>query len=695
LICLLLALVTLAVYWPVLDAGFINYDDQGYVTDNPCVKAGLTWPGVVWAFTTDHTGNWHPLTWLSHMLDCQLFGMKAGGHHLSNVALHIINALLLFLVLGNLTGALWRSAMVAALFALHPLHVESVAWVSERKDVLCMLFWILTVGAYAKYARVPTAASYALVLLLFAFCLMAKPMGVTLPFVLLLLDYWPLKRIAFPLRHTLRSVLLHLVWEKLPLLALAILSSVVTLIVQHRAGAVAAVSALPIELRLANALASYVLYLKKMLWPTGLAPLYPYSVSAPIELMAVAVLVLAGFSLLAFKCSRQRPYLVVGWLWYLGTLVPVIGLVQVGNQSMADRYTYIPLTGLFICVVWGAADLTANWRCRTPILAAAAALTLIPYCVLTTAQAWQWKDSETLFRHTLAVTADNAIAHYNLGCVLVTQGKINEAADHFAEVVRILPTFADARSDLGQALVRQGKIEDAIASFHQALRYNPNFRQAHFGLASVLTEQGKFEEADEHWMAVLQLTATNQWVVYDQHGLLLAKQGKAEAALVQFSKAVEINSKNAALHSHLAMALDRLGRTREAIAEYQFALSLNPKLPDVLNNLAWILATRPDAEVRNGGQAVRLAEQACLLTGYRNVMIVGTLGAAYAEAGRFEEAMATARKVEALALADGNKELAEKNHKLAELFRSRQPFREPDNSATGVPTPTVPQTPSQ
>ena len=453
-----ITLLTLALYWRVQGHGFLHYDDYQYVVDNPHVRHGLTRQGVLWALTSGYASNWHPLTWLSHMLDCELYGLNPQGHHLNNLLLHIANALLLFRLLLRMTGALWRSAFVAALFALHPLHVESVAWVAERKDVLSTLFWMLTLGAYLRYRERPTGTRYLATLFLFALGLAAKPMLVTLPFVLLLLDCWPLGRMPSP-----RS-LLPLVREKAPFFVLAALSSVITFWVQSHWGAV--VLSIPLKERLANALVSYVGYGAKMLWPVNLACFYPHPLDGlPLWQAAGALLLLAGVTVAVVRAGRRLPYLAVGWLWYLGTLVPVIGLVQVGAQAMADRYTYVPLIGLFVMLSWGAGSLAAKGplpKIATAALSAALLAALLP---LTWSQISHWKDSETLFAHALEVTDRNLLAHNNLGNALARQGRLEEAEFHLVEALRLRPDYAAAQNNLGILRLRQGRFEEAAGHF--------------------------------------------------------------------------------------------------------------------------------------------------------------------------------------------------------------------------------------
>ena len=490
LICFMLAIVTLAVYWQVGNSAFVNYDDPTYVTDNQDVRAGLTAESVTWAFSTTHGGNWHPLTWLSHMLDCQIYGLNPRGHHYTNLLFHILNTILLLLVLQKMTGALWKSALVAALFALHPLHVESVAWVAERKDVLSTFFWMLTVGVYVLYVENPGVKKYLLTILLFALGLMAKPMLVTLPFVLLLLDYWPLGRFQIkklgtaqssdgtspkdtrnekrkspkgPAKDAVRSkkntesgyrwsLALPLIWEKIPLFVIAVASSIVTFFAQQSGGAVRSLEALPFTVRISNALVAYISYIGKTIWPFHLAVFYPHPGMLAGWKIAGACLLLLSISFMAIRALRLYPYFTVGWLWYLGTLVPVIGLVQIGSQAMADRYTYVPLIGIFIIIAWGIFDLAAGWRYRKEGVAVVSASLLLILMVMTWFQLQHWSNSITLFKHAINVTENNLTAHYNLGLALVKNARMDEAIDHFTRALQINPDNANSHKNLGNAM---------------------------------------------------------------------------------------------------------------------------------------------------------------------------------------------------------------------------------------------------
>lgn len=567
--CIFLVAATLAVYGEVRNHQFIYLDDGAYVFDNPAVRKGLTLKGVAWACTTLHAGYWMPLTWLSHMLDCQVFGLSPGGHHLTNLVFHLANTLLLFLWLQRATGALGPAFLVAALFALHPLHVESVAWVAERKDVLSTFFWLLTMWAYLWYGERRGWGRYLLVVLCFGLGLMAKPMLVTLPFVLLLLDYWPLNRLGLGLEVILREgpggrgplppaadslprkIVMRmspqgvpgrgLVWEKMPLLVLSALISAVAIYAQKEVGALAQLGELPLSSRVATSLVAYVWYPLKMLWPSPLAVLYPHPLDTISLWQALgAGLVLALISLGVFWQTRRHPYLLVGWLWYLGTLVPVIGLVQVGNQAWADRFTYVPLIGLFIIAAWGLRDLTAAWPGARWLRPLGAGIILAALMICTWFQVHLWRDSVTLFEHTLGVTGDNPVIHNNLGVALASQGKKEQAFFHFIEALRLNPNNARARNRLGEKLVAQGKMEEALAMFQRAVKIRPDFGEAYNNLGKVYAHQGKIDQARAMFQKAIDLDP-NFAEAYKNLGLALATQGKKREAVEMLEKAVRIN----------------------------------------------------------------------------------------------------------------------------------------------------------
>lgn len=494
-------------YVQVKDHGFITLDDDMYVTENPMVRAGLTWPGVKWAFTAQQASNWHPLTWLSHMLDSKLYGLNPAGHHLTNIGFHLADTLLLFLFWTRVTGALWPSALVAALFALHPLHVESVAWVAERKDVLSTFFWLATMGAYAWYASAPSVKRYLPVVLLFTLGLLAKPMLVTLPLVLLLLDYWPLGRTADPAPlpdgvagsapplGPPKKVYWQLIREKVPLFALASISCLITMRVQMGSGAVMPLDIRPLDARIASALVAYVKYLVKMFWPYPMIFFYPLApvpwweaVWAGLALICLSVFLLHG--------ARRHPYLAVGWLWYLGTLVPVIGLVQVGGQAMADRYTYVPFIGLFIIIAWGISEVTASWRHRKILLSTSAAAVLLACLLSSWGQVSYWRNSETLFTHAIRINPNNYMAYHHLGMELVNQGKLDQAMAMYRKTLAIAPAYPPAYNNLALVYARQGKFEEAVPLFKKAIQLNPYDAVFYRNLALAYRRQGKKSEAE-------------------------------------------------------------------------------------------------------------------------------------------------------------------------------------------------------
>ncbi|MEW6670947.1 MAG: tetratricopeptide repeat protein [Thermodesulfobacteriota bacterium] len=495
-----LVIATLAVYWPVRHYSFINYDDQEYVFDNPDVQAGLSITGITWAFTTTHFANWHPLTWISHMLDVQLFGMDPGMHHQTSLLLHVFNALLLFHVFRRMTGALWHSGFLAALFALHPLHVESVAWVSERKDVLSTLFWMLTMWAYIRYVERPGFLKYLQVLLFFMLGLMAKPMLVTLPFVLLAIDYWPLKRLSGS------TSALRLLWEKAPLLIFSALSSLATVFAQHGMSAIKSLETYPFEIRIENAIVAYAAYMAKMIWPQNLAAFYPHpEASLSLWLVLGAAALMSVISVLVLRTARRYPFLIVGWLWYLGTLVPVIGLVQVGFQAMADRYTYVPLIGLFLMATWGAPLFFEKLRCRSILLFFVASLFLGMFMIGARHHVYNWKDDTALFGNMIQVTDRNFQGHNGMGLALAGQGLVDQAIVHYETAIRIKPDFDRALNNLGIALLNKGSVWEAVDRFEKALQVDQNNATYHNNLGVALMAAGRAEQAVSHFRQAVTL----------------------------------------------------------------------------------------------------------------------------------------------------------------------------------------------
>jgi Tfp pilus assembly protein PilF len=567
--------ITLVIYGQVEGFSFLNYDDNLYVTDNEYVQAGLTLDGLRWAFTTGRASNWHPVTWLSHMLDVTWFGERSGAHHLVNVLLHVVAAVLLFRVLKNMTAALWPSALAAALFAVHPLHVESVAWVSERKDVLSAVFGLLTLSAYHAFVTRPRAGRYAVTLLLFSVGLMAKPMLVTLPAVLLLLDYWPLRR--YTGSRPLAAQVLSRVAEKAPLLVLAAASCVVTYLVQRHGRSVVAMDVLPLTLRVENAVISYARYLLMTVWPRGLAVFYPHPGPAlPGWQVVLALIVLAAITAVAVARARRSPYLLVGWLWYVGTLVPVIGLVQVGAQALADRYTYIPLIGVFIMAAWGAGDLGARARVPKPVLAVAAGIVVVLLAAGAAVQASYWRDSITLMEHALRVTGRNFLAHKNLGVALAEQKRYEEAIEQYRQGIAIKPNDPELYYNLANALDEMGRSDEAIAAYRKALEVKPDHAESHYNLGNTLARKGDYDGAIEHYRRVLEIDPGHLSARVNL-GNALAAEKRFEEAVAEYRNGIAIHPNESDLFFNMGNALSEMGKGDEAIAQYRKALEINPE----------------------------------------------------------------------------------------------------------------------
>ncbi len=646
---LFLVAITLAVFGQTIRYDFVNFDDDLYVYNSPAIKAGLTVKGITFAFISQHAGNWHPLTTVSHMLDCQLYGLNAGWHHATNVFLHIIAVLLLFQVLRKTTDAPWKSAVVAALFAVHPLHVESVAWVSERKDVLSAVFFFLTLGAYVHYAQSRSIMRYLLVTVLFVAGLMAKSMLVTAPVVLILLDYWPLNRIRGQQADVGRP-LLELVIEKIPLFVLSVGACVITFVLQKRA--TGAIPPLPLLWRLENALASYVIYIWKTLWPTRLGVFYPHpnnTLSIGQVIFAVALLVAVTAAAAIFR--SQRPYLLTGWFWYVVMLFPVIGVIQVGEQGHADRYTYLPSIGLFLAAVWFTADIAKVRRSQSRLVVATAITTVLLPVLAWTAfvQTSYWRNSRTLWNHALAVTSDNDVAHNNLGYLCAERGELDEAISHFESAAKIRSGKTNPHYDAGSAFVqmnladalaRKDRSDEAMVHYEEAIRLQPYYADAYYNRGNVLFAKGRIDEAIADWEWTLQLQPND-----------------ADA------------------HTSLGNAFLRQGSFKDAIAQYEMAVALAPEDPHSRNNLAWTLATSSDDSIRDGAKAVGFAEQAVVLSGVREPQFLRTLGAAYAESGRFTEAIAAARQATAIANMQGKRGLATSLEKDLVLYRANLPLR--------------------
>ena len=642
----LLLLVALT-FARVATHGFLNYDDELYVTDNPNVNAGLSGEALGWALTSFRASNWHPLTWVSHMIDVQVYGLNPRGHHLTNLLFHALNACLLFIVLSRATGTVWRSWFVAAFFAVHPLHVESVAWVAERKDVLSTFFWAVTLLAYVRYARRPSLRSYAPVVAAFALGLLAKPMLVTLPFLLLLLDSWPLGRArGRGTGATSRGISWpHLVREKAPLFLLAAASSAVTYVAQKEGGSVVGGETFGWEDRFANAVVSYATYLRKLFVPFDLSAFYPHPGTATsLGTTLGAGMLLAGISLLFVRERQRRPYLPVGWLWYLGTLVPVIGFVQVGTQALADRYTYVPLVGLFVAISWGVADVgRTRTRVKGALLAAGVAL-LIAGVVSSRIQVAYWRDSRSLFEHAIALNDANPVAHSGLGVALARDGQLAQAAGHLATAARLAPGDPVIQDNLGWVLAERGLYEEAGAAFRRALAARPDYPRALFNSGVLMERSGKPAEAAAWYRKLLAVDPAYPDASL-RLGVVLASLGDASGALEQYRAAVSRFPASAETHYRLGLAVAGLGRLSEAIASYREALRLDPallgaryNLSSADNNLGIALA-----EAGKPGEAIAYFSEAARLMP-ENPSYANNLGLALASLGRLPEAVSQYRE---------------------------------------------------
>jgi tetratricopeptide (TPR) repeat protein len=656
-----LAAASLAVFGQTMRYQFVNFDDDLYVYNTPAIQSGLTLKGIAAAFINQHAHNWHPLTTISHMLDCQLYGLNAGGHHATNVILHTIAVLLLFWVLEQMTGATWRSALVAALFAVHPLHVESVAWISERKDILSAVFFFLMLLAYNRYARAPSVMRYLAVVVLFAAGLMSKPMLVSAPIILFLLDYWPLRRFEQPSlikgktkaseSDKQRRKIRRLSLEKIPLFVLSAAACILTFVLQKRTAG--AIPPLPFLWRIQNAFVSYVIYVWKTLWPARLAVFYPH----PNDTLALWEVIFAILLLLAITAAvivfrKQRPYLLTGWFWYLIMLIPVIGIIQVGEQGHADRYSYLPHVGLFVAVVWFAIDVATvrQSKRRVAVITGAAVLIILALAWVAFIQTSYWRNSEALWTHALVVTSDNDVAHNNLGYLCNDRGDLDQAISHFESAARIRSGKRDPHYDLasafvqmnlGDALARKGRSDEAMMHYDEAIRLQPNYGDAYYNRGTVLFAKGRVDEAIADW-----------------------------------AKALEMHPNDADAHTSLGNALLQKGSLWEAIEQYVTALALAPEDPHSRNNLAWVLATASDSSIRDGPKAVGFAREAVQLSGGREPLFLRTLAAAYAESGRFSEAIAVAQQAVGIANMQAKPDIAKRLNGDLVLFRGNLPLRE-------------------
>jgi tetratricopeptide (TPR) repeat protein len=699
-----LVLLILVAFEPLRYNGFVDLDDGGYITGNPHIQSGFTRESIHWAFTSGYMANWHPLTWLSHMVDIKLFGLNPLGHHLHNLLLHTLSTVLLFWLLYQMTGSVWCSAFVAVVFGIHPLHVESVVWASERKDVLSALFWMITLAAYLYYVKKGGILRYLPVMLCFTLGLMAKPMVVSLPIVLLLLDFWPLKRV--------QKNVGRLVVEKIPLFVLALAACITTYQVQQAGGGVQT-EWVSWTSRISNALMNYVSYLIKMVWPARLGALYPYPIHPmPIWQFLVILLVLViGTSFVISRYSKN-PYLFIGWFWYGITLVPVIGLVQVGMQAMADRYMYLPSIGITILFFWTVARLSEKWPYRKVILGISSAVIIVTMTAATRAQSAYWKDSAVLFKHTLAVTHNNYTLYRNMGWLLVNQNKPDEAIDYFNKAIQIWPDFPSANLDLANLLIKRKQFDEAMSCLNRVLKIVPNYADTYVNMGIILAAQGKNDEADRaHEQAIrldprcfaaftnlatlkaqqglmdeaiqylhqsIQINPTAE--AYFNLGLILEMQGKMEEPISYYRSALTTEPNDYKVLWHLASCLHKTGNLEEAVKTYYKVLQLQPNFPEALCRVTWILATAPDNRLRNPTEAVSMAQKACQMTDFNDPTTLYPLAVAYAAANRFKEAIETAQKAFDLAKSAGQMEMAQEIEKGLKLYQAgEKPYPEPSS----------------
>jgi len=707
IVCVFLIAITWFVFGQTVRYDFVNYDDDTYVYANPLISSGLTIPGAIYAFSGKHSGNWHPLTTLSHMLDCQLWGLQAGGHHFTNIVLHTIAVVLLFLVLLQMTGALWRSAFVAAVFAIHPLRIESVAWISERKDVLSAVFFMLTLGLYVRYVRYASVGRYLAVVSSFALGLVCKPTLVTVPLVLLLLDYWPLKRFAG------ESSTRRLILEKIPLFALSAAGAGVTLWAHEKS--IIQIERLPFTWRVGNGLVTCLTYIKQMIWPARLAVFYPHpGYTLPVWEIGLAIIFLLLASTAVLVVRRKRPYFFTGWFWYLIMLLPVIGLMQVGSQGHADRYTYLSQIGLYTLLAWAIPDALAS-RLQRRILGATASVAIILLAWCAHIQASYWRNGESLWSHAIAVTSENFIAHDGLGQFLLDHGRLDEAIDQFQIALNIDPKYPMARTNLGIALTKQGRIDEAIAHFRTVLENYPNdskayhnlgiallkkgdpqsgiaafekalsiqarYPSAHYNLGMALDDSGRIDEAIAHYQEAVQEDPHFPEAYY-LLGNDLFRTSHIDAAIAAYEGALQIRPAYPEVENNIGLALLKEGRHGEAIAHWEAAVANKPDFVPALNNLAWVLAACPEPSIRNGDKALRLAGRANQLSGSKDPAVLRTLAAAYAENGRFTEAKTTAESGLQLANTQDNSALAKIFESDLAHYQAKAPVRialQPDN----------------
>jgi len=606
----LLIIAALAAFWPVLNCDFVNYDDDKYVTENPNVKRGITRESVTWAFTSPHFHMWHPLTSLSHLVDCELFGLNPTGHHLTNLLFHTASTLLLFSILKRMTAAFWPCLFVALAFAVHPLNVESVAWIAERKNVLSGFFWMLTIAVYIRYAQRPALGRFLLLVLVFALAALTKPMVVTLPFVLVLLDYWPLGRFQWHHRSERenfsrsgpeqagfqRASIWRLLLEKTPLFVLTVGLSAVTYIAQQRGGVVSDLGNVPLKYRAANALVSYVTYIGKMIWPGRLAVFYPHPFDKlPLWQVVISALLLLAITVAVIWFARSRKYLTVGWLWFLGTLVPVIGLVQVGAQARADRYTYLPFIGLFIMIAWGLPDLLAKWKYRSVALGAAALAVLLALSIGARLQLRHWRNNKALFEHAISVTGDNFVMNNNYANILNKIGQVENAIDYFYKALRIKSNSPEVHNNLGNALGKLNRVDEAIKHYKKALEMRPNFPQAHYNLAIALGKQGKIDEAIGEYRRALRFRPDDADTLSNL-GLALAQKGNFDEAVEYYRKALKLEPEDVIAHGRLGLALAAISKIDEALEQFRIVLRASPDDIEMHCNVGILLGKQGKAD---------------------------------------------------------------------------------------------------
>jgi tetratricopeptide (TPR) repeat protein len=643
----ILILSTLLVFWQVRNFDFTNYDDNLYVSENQHVLNGLTQDSIIWAFTTTpHIGNWLPLTWLSFMLDCQLFGPNPGWMHFLNLLMHIANTLLLFAVLKKMTGSLWPSAFVAAVFALHPMHVESVAWITERKDVLSTLFFMLTLAAYVSYVRGHSRFYYLLTVLLFALSFLAKPMLVTLPFLLLLLDYWPLERFAVPQAVKTaaipdrRRILYRIIIEKIPFFALAAVSSAITFIVQKGSGSVPDINTISLQSRIANAFLSYTRYIGKMFWPQDLAVFYPRDIGRFSSWQIIlCVLLLLVIFFLAFWFGRKRKYLPVGWFWFVGTLIPVIGLIQSGDQAYADRYTYISYIGLFIMIAWGLPELLSKWRYRKHTIGISMVIVLTALGICAYRQVSYWKNSFTLFTHALEATQNNYVAHTGLGLGndLREHGNLALAIEHYTKAIEIKPDYADVYGNLGIAYGRLGRYQEAIEASKQAIKLKPDYAEAYCNLGNVYGNLGRYEESIESFKQAIKIKPDLAEAHYNLGNAYL-KLDRHQEAIESYKQAIKIKPDLVEAHCNLGTIYLNLGRYQDAVEAYKQAIKIKPDLAEAYYNLgnAYLNLGLLQDTIEAFRQAIRINPN--FAEAYNN------LGIVFDNLGRLQEAIETFRQ---------------------------------------------------